>query len=232
MIPKSGHRFPAFAKPASAGEGRSDKIMRKQNVAVAVMAKAPVAGLAKTRLIPSIGAHAAAVLQERLTGRAVATALEAQTGPVTLWCTPDPSHASFRDLVARNAVVLKRQPAGDLGARMLAAIAAAKGAALVIGADCPALTAEHLRAAANALHGSADVVLIPAEDGGYVLIGTRAPQPELFAGIDWGTATVLAETRARIGALALACVEFDPLWDVDTEADLARFERLFPELAL
>ena len=61
------------------------------------MAKAPIPGLAKTRLIPSIGAHAAAVLQERLTERAVATALAADIGPVTLWCTPDPSHASFRE---------------------------------------------------------------------------------------------------------------------------------------
>ena len=84
-----------------------------------------IPGLAKTRLIPSIGAHAAAVLQERLTERTVATALAADIGPVTLWCAPDPSHASFRELVARHTVTLKRQPDGDLGARMLAAMAPA-----------------------------------------------------------------------------------------------------------
>ena len=203
--------------------------MRKQNVAIAILAKAPIPGLTKTRLIPSIGAHAAAVLQERLTERAVATALAAAVGPVTLWCAPDPSHPSFRDLVTRHAVTLKRQPNGDLGARMLAAFAA--GPTLVIGSDCPAFTAENLRAAANALH-DADVVLIPAEDGGYVLIGARGAHPQLFAGIGWGTPTVLAETRARIAALGLTSVELPTLWDVDTEADLARFETMFPEMAL
>ena len=198
-------------------------------VAIAIMAKAPIPGLTKTRLIPSIGAHAAAVLQERLTERTVATALAAAVGPVTLWCAPDPSHPSFRELVTRHAVTLKRQPPGDLGARMLAAFAA--GPALVIGTDCPAFTSEISCNAAKALQ-TADVVLIPAEDGGYVLIGARGAHPQLFAGIGWGTPTVLAETRARIAALDLACVELDPLWDVDTEADLARFETIFPEMAL
>jgi rSAM/selenodomain-associated transferase 1 len=200
-------------------------------VAIAIMAKAPIPGLAKTRLIASIGAHAAAVLQERLTERAVATALAADIGPVTLWCTPDPSHASFRELVVRYALTLKRQPDGDLGARMLATMAASVRPTIVIGTDCPAFTAEHLRAAAHALC-DADVVLIPAEDGGYVLIGARAAHPELFSGIAWGASIVLTETRARIAALGLTAIELAPLWDVDTEADLARFERLFPEMAL
>jgi rSAM/selenodomain-associated transferase 1 len=196
---------------------------------VSILAKAPIPGLAKTRLIPAIGANAAAVLQERLTWRAVETALAADVGPVTLWCTPDPGHASFRELVARHKVTLKLQPEGDLGQRMLAAMS---GPTLVIGSDCPAMTADHLRAAANALDDGAEVVLIPAEDGGYVLIGTRAPQPQLFAGIAWGTETVLADTRSRISAAELTCVELVALWDVDTEADLARLEREFPELAL
>jgi hypothetical protein len=198
---------------------------------IAILAKAPVAGLAKTRLIPSIGAHAAAVLQERLTERTVATALAATIGPVTLWCAPDPSHPSFRELCLHRPVTLNRQPEGDLGARMLAAMAVER-ATLVIGSDCPAFTAAHLRAAAHALHDGGDVVLIPAEDGGYVLIGTRAPHPGLFAGMTWGTASVLAETRARIAALRLKSIELAPLWDVDTEPDLARLERELPELAL
>jgi len=201
-------------------------------VAVAVMAKAPIPGLVKTRLIPVIGAHAAAALQERLTERTVATALAANIGLVTLWCAPDPSHPAFRDLITRTAVTLKRQPAGDLGTRMLAAMAVANRPVLVIGTDCPAFTAEHLRAAANALRERADIVLIPAEDGGYVLIGARSAHCELFTGIAWGSATVLAETQARISALGLTSVELPPLWDVDTESDLARLEREHPELAL
>jgi glycosyltransferase A (GT-A) superfamily protein (DUF2064 family) len=65
-----------------------------------------------------------------------------------------------------------------------------------------------------------------------VLIGARAAHPQLFSGIAWGTPKVLAETRARIAALSLKAVELPALWDLDTEADLARCERLFPEMAL
>ena len=200
-------------------------------VAIAVLAKAPIPGLAKTRLIPAIGAHAAAVLQERLTERTAETAAAADIGPVTLWCSPDIDRASFQDLASRFPIVLKQQPDGDLGDRMLGAIAAQNGPTLVIGTDCPALTPEHLRTAAAALD-DADAVLIPAEDGGYVLIGTRAIHPELFSGIAWGTSSVLAETRARMAALGLTAIELAALWDVDTEADLTRCETMFPELTL
>jgi uncharacterized protein len=201
-------------------------------VSIAILAKAPIPGFAKTRLIPTIGAHAAAVLQERLTERAVMTALAADVGPVTLWCAPDSTHATFLKLVASMRITLRPQPEGDLGIRMLAAATACNGPVLVIGTDCPALTEMHLRGAANALRGDTDVVLIPAEDGGYVLIGTRSLQSALFMGIPWGTNGVLAETRARVIEHRLALAERPPLWDVDTESDLARVEREYPELKL
>jgi hypothetical protein len=193
------------------------------------MAKAPVPGRAKTRLIPDIGAHAAAVLAERLTARAVETAVAADTGPVSLWCTPDPDHPTFQTLAYRHPLTLWAQPDGDLGNRMLACTV--QGPTLVIGSDCPALTPKYLRDAARALH-DADVVLVPAEDGGYVLIGTRGVQPGLFEAMTWGTDTVLDETLKRVAALDLKAVELATLWDVDTESDLARLEREFPALAL
>ncbi len=196
---------------------------------IAILAKAPVPGFAKTRLIPAIGAHAAAVLQERLTEQTVATAVGAKLGSVTLWCAPDFSHRSFHALVARHRVRLARQADGDLGSRMLAAFD--DGPTLVIGTDCPALTPQHLRDAAGALR-QADVVLIPAADGGYVLIGAHKPHPELFAGIAWGAPTVLSETGKRIAVLGLKAIELAPLWDVDTEADLARMEHELPAFAL
>jgi glycosyltransferase A (GT-A) superfamily protein (DUF2064 family) len=115
---------------------------------------------------------------------------------------------------------------------MLAATSASADPVLVMGTDCPALTDVHLRSAANTLRDGTDVILIPAEDGGYVLIGTRFTQPALFAGIAWGTNAVLAETRARVIAHRLALAERPPLWDVDTEVDLARLEREYPELQL
>ena len=202
-----------------------------ETVAVAIMAKAPIPGLAKTRLISTLGAHAAAVLQERLTERAVETAFAAAIGPVTLWATPDSRHSAFQALAKNFPLALATQPDGDLGARMLAAVTAAKGPALVIGTDCPALSADHLRAAAQALHGH-DVVLIPAEDGGYVSIGMGKPHEALFGDISWGTAGVLDETRTKIRAEGLKACEIETLWDVDGADDFARLEREFPDLAL
>ena len=203
--------------------------MRQPKIDIAILAKAPIPGYAKTRLIPAMGAHAAAVLQARLAERTVETALASAIGSITLWCAPDASHRSFRDLQKERGLTLASQPAGDLGARMLATMQI--GATLVIGTDCPAFTPAHLQAAANALQGN-DMVLVPAEDGGYVLIGAREPQPGLFEAIAWSTAEVAAQTRARAAALQLTLHELPPLWDVDTEDDLARMERKFPELKL
>jgi hypothetical protein len=199
---------------------------------IAILAKAPVAGLSKTRLIPTIGAHAAAVLQERMTERTVATALAAKTGPATLWCAPDPGHVSFRDLCKLGQLTLRRQADGDIGERMLAAFVAHDGPTLLVGSDCPAFTPEHLRCAAQALRDGSDVVLTPAEDGGYVLIGLQRPRAELFEGMIWSTPSVLADTRERIAALGLSCAEMPTLWDVDTERDFDRLEREVPEMAL
>jgi rSAM/selenodomain-associated transferase 1 len=191
-------------------------------VAIAILAKAPIAGFAKTRLIPALGEAGAATLQARLTERAVATATAADTGPVTLWAAPDERHPAFAQLAVRFAVALTRQHDGDLGARMLAALAAANGPALVIGTDCPALTADHLRTAADVLRAGTDAVLIPAEDGGYVLIGTRGSHQALFRAMPWGTAGVMGETRRRLVELGLSWREPAILWDVDLPADLER----------
>jgi len=201
-------------------------------VSIVILAKAPIPGFAKTRLIPAIGAHAAAVLQERLTERTVATALAAGIGPVTLCCDPDATHDTFLKMVTRMKITLRPQPPGDLGTRMLAAVATSTGPVLVIGTDCPALTEAHLRSAAMALRDGNDVVLIPAERGGYVLLGMREAQPRLFSNIAWGGSSVLADTRARIVEQRLILVERPPLWDVDTEIDLARLDCEFPELKL
>jgi hypothetical protein len=190
-------------------------------VAVAILAKAPVAGSVKTRLIPTLGADGAAALQEKLIARAVETAVAAAVGPVTVWSTPA-EHPYFAALASRHPVALAAQPDGDLGARMLAASSAAAGPAIVIGTDCPALTSSHLQEAAQHLRDGVDAVVIPAEDGGYVLIGTRGPQPQLFDQMTWSTDTVMAETRRRLARLALAWREPALLWDVDRPADIER----------
>ena len=122
-------------------------------VDIAVMAKAPIAGFAKTRLIGALGAAAAARLHRRLAIQAARTAVAAGLGEVTLWCAPDPAHRFFRALAAGLGVGARAQPAGDLGERMLAAFAAQPAGIplALIGTDCPALAATHLQAAADAL---------------------------------------------------------------------------------
>jgi rSAM/selenodomain-associated transferase 1 len=189
-----------------------------REIAIAVLAKAPFPGLAKTRLIPALGLEGAARLQERLLVAAVETALE--VGRVTLWAEPDHAHPVFQQFAPR--VSLACQPDGDLGARMLDAIAAAERPVLVIGTDCPALTADHLRTSAELLDDGIDVVILPADDGGYVLIGMREPEPRLFADMAWSTPTVMVETRRRLASLNLSWREPARLWDVDVPQDLQR----------
>jgi rSAM/selenodomain-associated transferase 1 len=194
-------------------------------VAIAVLAKAPLPDFAKTRLIPLLGAAGAARLQARLLERAVATACAAAVGPLTVWAAPDADHCCFQGLQGRG-IAVACQPDGDLGARMLAAIKAADGPALVIGTDCPSLSAMHLRIAADTLRAGSDVVLFPAEDGGYGLIGMRSPQPALFEGVPWSTADVLPETRRRLQKRGLHWLEPVTLWDVDRPEDLARLREV------
>jgi len=195
-----------------------------ERAAVAILAKAPVAGQAKSRLVPALGAEGAAALQARLIERTVATATSARIGPVTLWTAPDETHPLFGTMRRKFGVALSRQPNGDLGARMHAAVEAAGGPTLVTGIDCPALTADHLHLAAATLRNY-DVVVIPAADGGYVLIGLRQPQAALFEGIEWGKETVMDETRRRLQSLTLSWRELLTLWDVDTPEDLDRLRR-------
>jgi rSAM/selenodomain-associated transferase 1 len=196
---------------------------------IAIFARAPVAGAAKTRLIPRLGADGAAALHARLVEHTLQQALAAGLGEVTLWCWPDETHPFFAQCAARFGVPLRAQQGDDLGARMLFAFEAARGPLLVIGADCPMLGPELLREADNALRAGADAVFCPAEDGGYGLIGLARPQPSLFENMTWGIDTVMAETRTRLRSLGLAWRETAPVWDVDRPEDLEKLVD-FPHL--
>lgn len=195
-----------------------------REAAVAVLAKAPIPGFAKTRLIPLLGEKGAAKLQETLVDRAVATAVVADIGPVTLWCAPNAENAFFREAAPRYGIDLAVQPKGDLGERMLAAFrACGAGQRLVlIGSDCPALAPEDLKEAALLL-SQADIAMAPAEDGGYGLIAAQSPYQALFERMPWGTEQIAVLTRRRAAASGLRLVELRTIWDVDTPCD---FERL------
>lgn len=190
--------------------------------AILVFARAPVAGAAKTRLIPALGAARAAALAERFLQHAVGEAVAAGVGPVSLCTTPDSTHPAFIAARQRHGIALQDQGEGDLGQRMHRALAAAlehHAAAIVIGTDAPALDAALLRQAAAAL-AAREAAFVPAADGGYALVGLTRPAPGLFEGMRWSHAQVMADTRVRLAALGLRHAELPTVADVDEPADL------------
>jgi len=192
------------------------------NVDIAVFARAPIAGQAKTRLIPRLGAAGAARLQRQLIERSLARARDVRGAHVTLWTTVD--DADTRALADAARATIRLQRGDDLGARMSNAFAETLDGnrpMLLIGTDCPAQTAADLEAAAAALQ-EADAVIQPAEDGGYVLIGMKRLHPALFEQVAWGSATVLAATRARAAEHRLRLAELPMCWDLDRGEDLDR----------
>jgi rSAM/selenodomain-associated transferase 1 len=196
----------------------------KAAVHIAVFAKAPEPGLAKTRLAPALGPDGAAALAERLLNHAVAQAVAAGLGPVTVWATPDATHPAFQRLGAQRGVHLAVQREGDLGARMAAAFEQTLASdpttpLLLMGSDAPGLSAALLCQAAAALRAHA-AVFVPALDGGYALVGLRALVPTLFSKMVWSTPQVMADTRARLAAAGVAHVELPAVADIDEPADL------------
>jgi glycosyltransferase A (GT-A) superfamily protein (DUF2064 family) len=93
---------------------------------------------------------------------------------------------------------------------------------LLIGTDCPVLTPEHLRSAARDLIEKVDAVFLPAEDGGYALVGLKRPMPGIFRNMPWGTDAVMAETRRRLSRLGASWTEPATVWDIDRPEDLDR----------
>ncbi len=196
--------------------------------AILVFARAPVAGAAKTRLIPLLGAEGAAALQGRLLRHALKTARAAAPPRLELWCAPDAAHPALAAAAQNCGATLHVQQGVDLGARMAYAFAEALQRApfaLCIGSDCPALTAHHLHRAAAALRAGNDAVFVPAEDGGYALVGLSRHEPGLFADIGWGSAQVMQQTRERLRACAMRWQELDTLWDVDRPEDWQRLQQ-------
>ena len=194
---------------------------------IAVFAKAPVPGRVKTRLAAHLGDERAALLAASLTRHALSAATGSGVGSVELWCAPDATHPFFPECASRFGVTLREQRGADLGERMDAAIRDSLDGGspvLLIGADCPALDAAVLKRAAAAL-ARHDAVFVPAEDGGYVLVGMARIVPGLFDAIGWGGETVMQDTRERLVRAHARWQELDPLWDVDRPEDYARMRR-------
>lgn len=202
---------------------------------VQVFAKAPVPGLAKTRLVTLLGTDGASQLQSAMIEHTLGTCREIPSVRLELWCAPDTSHRHFQDCAHRYGAALMTQRGGNLGERMHRALATAlrggSDAAVLIGTDAPTLSAIDLKTAFSALQGDYDAVVAPALDGGYVLIGLIRPSPTVFRSIVWGGTQVLADTRDRLKRLGSRWLELPAHRDIDRPEDWLWFCRNHPDLA-
>jgi len=189
-----------------------------------LMSKAPEPGKVKTRLASHLGMNAAARIYEKLVHNCLQTCVVADLCPIDIWCDPSPDHPFFQHCSKRYGTGLQQQMGGDLGQRMSSAMRSALQHAepvVLIGADCPSLTANDLDAAFQNLQQGSDVVLGPAEDGGYYLIGMNLHHQALFKGIPWSTPGVLEKTEMRLRQSGLKWHCLTVHRDIDTVEDYA-----------
>jgi rSAM/selenodomain-associated transferase 1 len=194
-----------------------------------VFTRYPTVGQAKTRLIPALGAAGAAELHRQMTVHTLAQVRELQqyqSLAVTIYFAGQ-QHQSEMVAWLGSEWQYQQQVTGDLGVRMATAFAdtlqSRMQKVVIIGTDCPGLTAEIIQNAFEHLSDH-DLVLGPAIDGGYYLIGLRSIQPELFIDIPWSTDEVLAKTINIAQQLPLSIALLPPLADVDRPVDLPVWE--------
>jgi uncharacterized protein len=213
----TGHDRVAAVRPVTAsgfGHGR-------RRDALAVIAKEPVAGLAKTRLVPALGEVGAARAAAAMLADTLAAVRASGADP---WLCFTPAEA--REQLGRLApgFGLLAQGGGDLGDRLAACLGdlleTGADRVAIVGADTPHVPLATFRRAFTLLD-EADVVLGPALDGGYYLVAAKAAQPDLFVGITMGTGTVLSETLVRAAGGGLQVALLPPLRDLDRVEDLA-----------
>lgn len=211
-----------------------------------VFTRYPQPGKAKTRLIPALGSEGAAALQRQMTEytlRQVQRLLNQRAVSVEIWFAGTTDAETDRRLMQDwlgSTWVYQPQASGNLGARMAqacqTAFAHGMERVVTIGTDCPGLTADKLTQAFQALQTS-DLVLGPATDGGYYLIGLRRFVPELFAGIAWSTEKVLLQTIEIAQRLELSVAYLEVLTDIDRPEDLPHWQATlatasFPEISI
>lgn len=215
---------PARRRPGTHGE--PGKRSSSPSSGILILAKAPVAGQVKTRLCPPLTPDEAASLHGSLVLDLLERSQSLKGYDRILVGTPSSYHPFFRAMAARFKIPVWDQTGDDLGARMASAFNKAfeqpYRSVVVIGTDIPGIDPPLLMAADKSLQNH-DVVLGPAADGGYYLLGLRAPLPELFDDVPWSTDQVYERTKAKIQALGLSLKILPELRDLDTVEDLQVF---------
>ncbi len=205
--------------------------MNQKKIRLIIFAKAPVAGFAKTRLIPLLGKKGSAALAKKLLLTTIEQGVLADFSALELCVVPDPGDAIWQAFDIDAAIEKTSQGDGDLGERLGRATerAMAQGeSVLLIGTDCPQLTSACLQEAANSLT-TFDAVIIPATDGGYTLLGLNRFHPSLFKNIEWSTSSVCETTLSVLKNLQWRTHVFAPLHDIDEPGDLVWLPAHWPE---
>lgn len=189
----------------------------------------PEPGTTKTRLIPVLGPDGAADLSRRMAEHAVQQArlLVARRNVALKIYYEGGDEVRIAEWLGDDLIYV-RQDQGDLGQRMAQAFSencgTKEGSAVIMGTDCPGLSASVLWQAFDLLERN-DLVLGPADDGGYYLIGLRSPCDELFRDIPWSTDEVFVRSIARATALGLSFTRLETLQDIDRPEDLRQWNR-------
>jgi rSAM/selenodomain-associated transferase 1 len=190
-----------------------------------LFAKAPVPGQVKTRLIPALGAAGACGVHEQLLGQVLQVLDRNTLCAQELWVDQLPAHPAFASFKGPVCT----QQGQDLGARLSHALQQVQlryKQDIFIGTDCPALDINYLEQALVALQSGAQLVVGPAADGGYVLLGCSGFHAGLFEGIDWGTSAVLSQTLQQAERLQLDYAVLATLSDLDRPEDLQLLQQV------
>lgn len=192
------------------------------NKTLIIFSKAPISGQVKTRLIPDIGQNKATQLHQYMLEQTVVMASKLKDTSCELHCSPNTEHVFFKHLSEKYNIKLLPQHGVQLGDKMAYAMKNAlkeSSHCVIIGTDCPFIDDAYIEQAFDALTHS-DVVLGPANDGGYVLIGSTIFNTELFSDVSWSTPEVLPQTIKNLNLLQLKYHKLNALTDVDTIEDL------------
>ena len=225
-----------YPKKIEKGAAEKSQVAYKySNIDILLFARLPVLGKVKTRLRDALPETKILALYEAMFKRVASLLDESKLAQVQLWLDTDSASANEFVLDLSESFKMNEQVGRDLGEKMNFAInesLASKNSkcALLIGSDCPAITYDYLNKALRLLSGGTELVLGPAEDGGYVLIGVNKSYPELFQGIKWGGDEVLEKTIQKAKNIGVDYVCLESLWDVDRPDDLGRLSELEPNL--
>ena len=203
--------------------------MLYQDGVVLLFAKAPVEGKVNTRLIPDIGVKAATELQHDLIHDRLSMLTGTALCDVRLMCSPDHQAEYFVRCGKQYPITLFSQAGESLGERMCGGIRHALQTydyCIVIGTDAPVLGIDMIRLVMQKLHAGTEVVVVPAEDGGYVLIAMRQAYEFLFDGVNWGSEEVMQQTRDKLIEKGVPFVELASSWDIDRLEDYQRYLEL------